>query len=558
MRLSKMMFKTLRDDPSDAELISHKLLVRADYIKRQGMGSYMFLPLGIRVLRKIENIIREEMDNVGLLEVSMPKLLSEDVYATRLKSFGDTMFRLKDRNGKGMCLGPTHEEVFTLLVKDMVSSYKQLPVGLYQIGVKFRDEIRPRFGLQRSKEFEMKDAYTYHTNKKSLDEWYDKIKEAYNRVFRRLELDFVPVLADNGTMGGSDSQEFMVKSAVGEDELVCCEHCGYAANIEKAVCIPQELPTTLQMEYLEKVHTPNTKTIEDVSNFLHKQVTQFVKSVVYSTDKGIVLALVRGDRDVEEIKLQNIVGASQIELATAEQIKSIGSVAGYVGATKDLHDVVVIADNEVKQMTNFVMGANETDMHYKGCNQKDLTVSQFADIRKAQTGDACPQCGKPLHIIRGIEVGHIFKLGTRYTKELNCKYLDENGKEQIMEMGCYGIGVTRAMSATVEQHNDEKGIVWPEAIAPYKVAVVIANQKNEEQVRAGEELYNTLANMGVEVLLDDRKESIGVKLNDAELIGVPYIIVAGKAITNNEYEFTTRKTLQKENKTLTEIKKFFS
>lgn len=549
-----MMFKTLREDPSDAELVSHKLLVRADYIKRQGMGSYMFLPLGVRVLKKIEDIIREEMDGVGLLEVSMPKLLSEDVYATRLKSFGDTMFRLKDRNGKGLCLGPTHEEVFTLLVKDMVSSYKQLPVGLYQIGVKFRDEIRPRFGLQRSKEFEMKDAYTYHTDKASLDEWYDKIKDAYGRVFKRLELDFVPVMADNGAMGGSDSQEFMVKSSVGEDELACCESCGYAANVEKAPgVVDDKIPTTLQMEYIEEVETPNCKTIADVANFFHKQVNQFVKSVVYKTDKGTVLALVRGDRDVEEVKLQNLLGATEMSLASYEDIEKIGSVAGYVGATKDLHDVTVIADNEVKYMTNFVMGANKKDKHYRGCNQKDLVVNQFSDIRKVQDGDICPRCGKSLHIIRGIEVGHIFKLGTRYTKELNCKYLDENGKEQIMEMGCYGIGVTRAMSATVEQHNDSKGIVWPMSIAPYKVVIVIANQKNDEQVKAGESLYKELSDRGVEVLLDDRKESIGVKLNDAELIGVPYIVVAGKSLNEGKYEFVTRKTLEKEYKTFDEV-----
>lgn len=540
-----MFFKTYREAPSDAELTSHKLLVRAGYIKKQSAGIYVFMPLGLRVLKKIENIVREEMDNAGCVELSMPKLLTEDVYATRIETFGSNMFRLNDRNGKPMCLGPTHEEAFALTVKDNISSYKQLPITLYQIGEKFRDEVRPRFGLQRAKEFIMKDAYSFHTDKKSLDETYDDMKNAYCKVFDRIDLDYVPVDADNGAMGGSGSQEFMVKSTVGEDEIAYCPHCNYAANVEKAEVIVEQSNNAKSSNTMKKVATPNMKTIEQLVAFFGKEEKDFLKAVVYFVDGKTVVALCRGDREIEEIKLANYlnVNADNLAMATHEQIKSIGSVAGYVGPTSCIKGAIVVADNEVKTMTDFIMGANEVDVHFENANITDLVVSDYIDLRKIVKGDLCPNC-KTGHIdmIRGIEVGHIFKLGTRYTKALDVKYLDENGKSQIMEMGCYGIGISRALSACVEQHNDEKGIIWPQSVAPYQVIVVTANYKDDTQVALGEQLYTTLKEHHVEVLLDDRKENAGVKFKDAELIGIPHIVIVGRRAGEQIVEYENRES----------------
>lgn len=553
-----MFFKTYREAPSDAELTSHKLLVRAGYIKKQSAGIYIFMPLGLRVLKKIENIVREEMDNAGCVELSMPKLLTEDVYATRIETFGSNMFRLDDRNGKPMCLGPTHEEAFALTVKDNVSSYKQLPITLYQIGEKFRDEVRPRFGLQRAKEFIMKDAYSFHTDKKSLDETYEDMKKAYCKVFDRLKLDYVPVDADNGAMGGSGSQEFMVKSLVGEDEIAYCPHCNYAANVEKAEVLVKEQKDNLSNQQMKKVATPNMKTIEQLVSFFEKEEKDFLKAVVYFVEGKTIVALCRGDREIEEIKLANYlhVNADNLTMATHEQIKNIGSVAGYVGPTASIKNAIVVADNEVKTMTDFIMGANEMDMHYDHANVSDLVVSDYIDLRKIVKGDLCPNCKEGhIDLIRGIEVGHIFKLGTRYTKALDVKYLDENGKSQIMEMGCYGIGISRALSACVEQHNDEKGIIWPEAIAPYKVIVVVANYKDAEQIELGEKVYQTLINNGVEVVLDNRKESAGVKFKDAELIGIPHIIIVGRRASEQIVEYENRIVNEKTECSVDEIMK---
>lgn len=544
MRLSQMFFKTYREAPSDAELTSHKLLVRAGYIKKQSAGIYIYMPLGIKVLQKVKKIVREEMDKAGCIELSMPKLMPEEVYETRIKAFGSSMFRLNDRNGKPMCLGPTHEEMFTYVVKDNVTSYKQLPVTLYQIGDKFRDEVRPRFGLQRAKEFIMKDAYSYHVDSKSLDETYEVMKNAYCNTFDRLKLDYVPVFADNGAMGGSGSQEFMVKSDVGEDDIVVCSNCNYAANVEKAESVA-EIVEDIELLDIEKVSTPKMSTIEQLTNFLQITNKKMVKAVVYNTDKGIVVALCRGDREIEEVKVINHLKVNELMMATHDDIEKIGSVAGYVGATKELKNVYVVADEEVKHMKNFVMGANEYDVHYKNANVKDLVVNAYIDLRKVQNGDTCKICGGKVQVIRGIEVGHIFKLGNHYTKALDCKYLDENGESKVMEMGCYGIGVSRAMSACVEQHNDEAGIIWPEEIAPYKVIVIVANSKDELQVNLGEEIYKKLKDKNIEVVLDDRKESAGVKFKDAELIGIPYIVVVGRDSANGNVEFIVRDGLNK-------------
>ncbi|MBQ7352079.1 MAG: proline--tRNA ligase [Clostridia bacterium] len=544
MKLSNMFFKTFREDPANAEINSHKLLVRAGYIKQLGNGIFTYLPMGLKVLEKIKNIIREEMNAKGAIELQMPILLPQEIYANRIQTFGNTMYKLQDSTGKDYCLGPTHEEPFTFLVKESINSYKQLPITLYQIQNKYRDEIRARFGLQRAKEFIMKDAYSYDTSVENLDKSFGKMKDAYTNIFTRLGLDFVPVEADNGVMGGAGSIEFMVKADIGEDEIIVCD-CGYGANTEKAECVFEQVDnSSVERKEKELVHTPNTKTIEELTEFLQVSKDNFLKAVVYSTDKGVAVALVRGDRDVEEVKLQNNLGAISMEMATPEQIISIGSVAGFVGAL-NLKDCIVVADNDVKNMVNFVIGANKQDYHYVNANLEDLNINYFADIKKMRAGDKCPRCGGIVRTVRGIEVGHIFKLGTRYSKALECKYLDENGKEQYMIMGCYGIGVSRTFSALVEQNCDEKGIVWPEIVAPYKIEIVVANNKDELQKSVANDLYEKLIDSKDEILLDDRNESFGVKLNDAELIGVPYIVIVGRGAKDGVVEFIKRSTLEK-------------
>ena len=553
MRISKSFFKTYRDAPNDAEINSHKLLVRAGYIKKQSAGIYIYLPLGLRVLDKIKKVVAEEMDAIGAVQVQMPMLLNQEVYESRLKNFGSEMFRLKDGSGKDFCLGPTHEEVFTQVVKDNITSYKQLPISLYQINTKFRDEIRPRFGLQRAKEFLMKDAYSYDKDEAGLNESYENMRKAYCKVFERLGLDYVAVYADCGYMGGNGSQEFMVKSNVGEDEITVCDACNYAANLEKAECIYNGAESTEEGGKFEEVATPEVKTIKELTDFFGVEESNFLKAVVYDTDKGVVVALVRGDREVEEKKLINAIKTIKLEMATPEQIVKLGSVAGFVGP-KNLNGAYVIADEEVKGMINFVCGANKDNVHFKNMNIKDIEVNEYKDIRKVVSGDLCPDCGKPMRIIRGIEVGHIFKLGTHYTKIMDCTYLDENGKKQYMIMGCYGIGISRTLSACVEQCSDEKGIVWPEVIAPYKVEILTANQKDMTQVEVADSLYDYFNSNHTEVLYDDRKDSFGVKLNDAELIGIPYIVIVGRDAVNGSVEFINRKTGERKVVSIDEVK----
>ena len=545
MRLTNMFFKTFREDPAGAEINSHKFLLKAGYIKQMGNGIFTYLPLGLKVLKNIRKIIREEMNNSGAIELQMPILLPQEIYANRLDTFGNTMYKLKDSTGKDYCLGPTHEEPFTYLVKESIKSYKQLPITLYQIQNKYRDEIRARFGLQRAKEFIMKDAYSYDTSEKGLDISFNKMKDAYEKIFTRLGLDFVPVEADNGVMGGAGSIEFMVKADIGEDELIVCD-CGYGANTEKAEClfIPADTSSILRRP-IELVNTPNVKTIEDVANYLGVREDSLVKAVVYNSEKGLIVALVNGTREVEEVKLKNNVGVLNLEMATPEEIASIGSVAGFVGA-KDLKNVIIVADNDIQNMVNFVIGGNKQDYHYINANLEDLTIEYFADIKKAINGDICPRCGRNVRTVRGIEVGHIFKLGTKYSKALECKFLDEQGKEQYMIMGCYGIGVSRTLSAVVEQNCDEKGMVWPEDIAPYKLEIVVANIKDEVQRCVADKLYQEL-NIDDSVLYDDRNETFGVKLNDAELIGIPYIIIVGRGAKDNQIELIKRSTLESVN-----------
>ncbi len=557
MRISRMFFKTYKEDPQDAEIKSHKLLVRAGYIKKQTAGVYMFMPLGVRVLHKLCNVIREEMDRAGACEMQMTSLLPIETYAGRLEHFGKDMFRLNDRSGKELCLGPSHEEVFTGVMKDAVTSYKQLPLTLYQIQTKFRDEVRPRFGLMRGKEFLMKDAYSFDVDKTGLDQSYNIMAETYKRIFNRLHLDYVIVNADNGTMGGSMSQEFMVKSNIGEDEIIVCD-CGYAANTEKAECQFAQLDNSnIQRLPMTKRHTPHLKTIADLVVPLNKKESDMLKAVVYKIDnKDIVVALLPGDREVEEIKLIRATGGINIEMASVDDIASIGSVAGFVGAI-DLKNCKIVADNSVKNMVNFIIGANEADYHYANANLEDIHIDMYADIKKAAEGDMCPRCGGTLHSIRGIEVGHIFKQGTHYSELLQCKFLDENGKSRYMEAGAYGIGVTRTLSALVEQNSDDAGIILPEEIAPYKVNIVIANIKSADQVEVAERLYNHFLDRKVEVLLDDRADAIGAKLKDAELIGIPYIIVVGKYTSEGKAELINRLTGEKTIVLLDDIAKMF-
>lgn len=543
MKMSNLLLPTLREVPADAEITSHKLMLRAAMVRKLGSGIYSYLPLGLRVLWKVEQIIREEMNNAGAQELLMPALLPAEAYQAsgRWEVFGPSMFKLKDRYERDYCLGPTHEELFTQTVIDNVKSYKEYPMTLYQIQTKYRDEARPRFGVIRSREFIMKDAYSFDTTDAGLDESYKKMYDAYNKIFTRLGLDFTVVDADSGAMGGSGSQEFMVKSPVGEDGIAYCDACGYAANYEKAECVATEKESTDGDLDMEKIHTPNVHTIEELVDFMGAKPYNFAKTIIYKADEKYVAAMVRGDREVNEVKLKNLVGCiDDLELAEPFMVRQLTNAevgfAGPVGL-----DIPVYADREVEMMRNFIIGANETDMHYKNVNiGKDFTPSVIADIRVIEEGDACPKCGKPIKTAQGIEVGHIFKLGTKYSKALGLTYQDEDGESKVVTMGCYGIGVTRCLSAAVEQNNDENGIIWPVAIAPFEAIVIPVNSKTEEQTEAAEKIYEELKAEGIDVLIDDRNERPGVKFKDADLIGIPVRIVVGKKIGEGIVEYKER------------------
>ena len=547
MRMSRLLMPTLREVPAEAELISHKLMLRAGLIRKLAAGIYSYLPLGLRSLKKVEQIVREEMDNAGAQELLMAALLPAEAYQAsgRWEVFGPSMFKLKDRNNRDFCLGPTHEELFTQAVIDNVKSYKEYPMTLYQIQTKYRDEGRPRFGLMRGREFIMKDAYSFDLDEKGLDESYKKMYDAYCRIFTRLGLNFTIVDADSGAMGGSGSQEFMVKSPVGEDGIAYCDDCGYAANYEKCACIPTK---TVQIEgdlALEKIFTPNSHTIDELVESLGMEAHNFAKTIIYKADDKYIAAMVRGDREVNEVKLKNLIGCTDdLELAEPAVVRDITNAqvgfAGPIGL-----EIPVYADKEVALMQNFVVGANETDMHFKNVNiGRDFEPTQVADIRVVETGDECPMCGGKIKSEQGIEVGHIFKLGTKYSDALGLKYLDEESKHKTVVMGCYGIGVTRCLAAAVEQMHDDNGIIWPVSIAPYEAVVIPANYKSEEQMTAGEKLYEELSAAGIETVLDDRDERAGVKFKDADLIGFPVRLVAGKKIGEGIVEYKER-TMEK-------------
>ena len=549
MRLSEAFLKTYKEAPKEAEIISHQLMLRASMIKQLTRGVYSYLPLGYRVLRKIENITREEMDRAKAQEIFMPVLQPASLWeeSGRWFAYGPELMRLKDRNEREFALGPTHEEVVTDIVRNMVSSYKDLPFNLYQIQTKFRDEIRPRFGLMRGREFIMKDAYSFHIDQKSLDEEYINMKSAYERIFTRCGLNFRAVEADSGSIGGDSSHEFMVLAESGEDDILYDDSSNYAANVEKAVSIIELKESDEKKLTKELVKTPHAKTIEDLANFLNIPKEKTVKAVMLKevTEDGenFVLALIRGDLDVNSIKLKNAIGAKiELEMMTPEECERFGLVPGYAGSYEKKDGLKVVIDETVKYVRNFALGANKEEYHYINVNIEDIVYDLVADIRKAKEGDTSPDGKGTLKLAKGIEVGHIFKLGDKYSKALNATVLDENGKQQIIKMGCYGIGISRVMAAAIEQNHDEFGIIWPKNIAPYLVDVIIANIKDETQVSLGEKIYTELSDNGIETVLDDRNERAGFKFKDADLIGFPLKIVVGKGAAEGIVEIKDRRT----------------
>ena len=544
MRVSKLFMSTQREVPSDAEIVSHQLMLRAGLMRKAAAGIYSYMPMGYRAYRKVEAIVRDEMNKAGAQELIMPAVLPAETYMAsgRWEKFGPEMFRLKDRGGRQFCLGPTHEEPFTEAVRDTIRSYRQLPVTLYQIQHKYRDEKRPRFGVVRSREFVMKDAYSFDVDEAGLDKSYLIMKDAYCKIFDRCSLDYILVDADSGAMGGSGSQEFMVKSSVGEDAIAYCPDCSYAANEEKAPCPKVPAAKDFEMLEMEKIETPHVKTIEELMDFMKASPKAFAKTILYNIDGKIVAVMVRGDREINETKLGNLFDATEMNLASFEEVERVtGAAVGFAGPVGLKEKVEVIADYEIMAMENFIVGANETDYHFKNVNVgRDFNPDRVVDVRCAVEGDPCPKCGKPMAMCRGIEVGHIFKLGTKYSDALHCIYLDKDGKENSMIMGCYGIGVSRTLAAIIEQHYDENGIIWPMAVAPYQVIVVPTTSQDEAVVKMAEEIHEALEKAGVEVLIDDREERAGVKFKDADLIGIPVRITVGRKAAEGKVEYKLR------------------
>ncbi len=545
MKQSMTLIPTLREVPADAEIKSHQLLLRAGFVRQNASGIYSYLPMAQRVLKKIETIVREEMDNAGAVELLMPAMQQAELWqeSGRWYTYGPELMRLNDRHDREFALGATHEEVITSLVRDEVKSYKRLPLALYQIQTKFRDEKRPRFGLLRGREFIMKDAYSFHSSQESLDLVYDRLFTAYSNIFSRCGLDFRAVIADSGAMGGKDTHEFMVLSDVGEDTIAYSDTSNYAANIEMAPVVNTYEKSDEPQKDMEKVLTENKKSIDEVVSFLNVDASKCIKSLLFKVDDQYVLVLVRGDHEVNDIKLKNLYAASVVELATPEETKeilgcSIGSL-GPVGVNK----VEIVADPAVQAIVNGVCGANEEHHHFINVNaDKDFTVTKYADIRFIQEGDLSPDGLGKIVFAKGIEVGHVFKLGTRYSEAMNATYLDENGKSQPMIMGCYGIGVSRTLAAVAEQFNDENGLVWPAQVAPFEIHLIPINLKDEAQAKLASELYEQFKTQAFEVLMDDRAERPGVKFADSDLIGLPVRVTVGKKAAEGIVELKVRKT----------------
>ncbi len=546
MRTSQLYAPTLREVPAEAEVISHKLMLRAGMIRKAAGGLYTYLPLAWRTIKKIEQIIREEMDAAGGQEIAMPIVQPSELWKEtgRWEVYGDEMFRVNDRHGREFCLGPTHEEMVTSIVRDEVRSYKQLPLMLYQIQNKYRDEIRPRFGLMRGREFIMKDLYSFDKDEEGMRVSYKKMYDAYTNIFTRCGLTFRPVEADNGAIGGGGSHEFTVLADAGESSIAYCEKCDYAASDEKAELKTIHTEAEDQLP-LEKVATPGTKTIALLADYLKVPVEKTIKAVAYQTEKDeVVLAFVRGDHEVNEVKVLNAVGAIALRMADETAIRAVGGEPGFMSPIGVKKGTKIVVDVTVMEMVNAVAGANEADAHYKNVTPKrDFGETIVADIRLVQEGDPCPHCGAPLKMTRGIEAGQVFMLGTKYSEALHATFLDESGKEKPLVMGCYGIGVGRTMAAAIEQNNDKDGIIWPRAIAPFEVVVVPVNAKVPEQLDLAEQIYSELKAAGVDVLLDDRKERAGVKFKDCDLIGYPLRVTVGpKTVEEGTIELRIRKT----------------
>lgn len=548
MKASKMLISTLKEAPNEAKIASHVLLLRAGMIKNEVAGVYNYLPFGLRVLNKIEKIIREEMDDSGAIEILCSALQPKELWVEsgRWMKYGPELMRFKDRHEREFCLGPTHEEIFTSMARDLIKSSKALPINLYQIQTKYRDEVRPRFGLMRGREFIMKDAYSFDKDEKGLDASYQNMYETYTKIFTRLGLHFQAVLADTGNIGGNGSHQFMALSDIGESEIVYCDECGYAADVEKATIKLNPQANELEKP-LELVNTPNQRTIEEISKFLNVDPAKTAKTIIYHDyqNNKLVAAVVRGDREINEIKLVNAIDSNEnyLELAKDEEILSIGSVHGYCGP-KGINCEVYI-DEEVALMKNVVIGANQKDYHYINANFGRDFTGTICDLKKATAGDLCPVCGKPMKQNRGIEVGQIFKLQTKYSEAMKCTYVNEEGKNIPMVMGCYGIGVTRTLQSIVEQYHDDFGIKWPLNVAPYHAVIVPINYKDEAQADLANKIYTKLKENHIEVILDDRDAKPGFKFKDWELIGIPYMIVCGKRTNEGIVEFKDRQTMEK-------------
>ena len=541
MKLKKSYFYTIREDIRDEESVSGNLLVRSGMIRKSSSGIYMFLPLGYKVMKNIEKIVREEMENIDVGELLMPAMIPEEVYieSKRRDSFGSDMFTLKDRFDKHYCLAPTHEELFAMAASYKVKSYKDLPFSIYQIQDKFRDEPRPRYGLIRVREFLMKDAYSFDVDEKGLDNSYKDMYNAYKKIFTRLGINYKIVKSDTGAMGGSLSEEFQAITDIGEDKLVICDDCGYAANTDVAKCTLLTKDSDEQIKVRELIKTPNAGKIEEVADILKESKDKFVKTLIYNIDDKYYAVLVRGDHEVNEAKLKKLLKANEVLLATQEMVEEITNAkigfAGPIGL-----DIPVILDNEIMNMKNFIVGANKTDYHYKNVNLEDFNYLLVDDIRTVTFDDVCPKCGKSLEFKSGIEIGNTFKLGTKYSECLNLTYLNKDNKNEYVHMGSYGIGIGRCMAAVVEQHNDEKGIIWPVEIAPFKVTIVVVNTDDDAQMDAANYLYENLRKQGISTILDDRQERVGVKFNDMDLIGIPIRITVGNKINEQIVEIKMR------------------
>jgi len=547
MRYSKCFIPTYKETPAEAEVISHQLMLRAGMIRKLTSGIYTYLPAGLKALKKVENIIREEMNRSGAVELLMPAVQPAELWqeSNRWEAYGRELLRFKDRHNRDACLGPTHEEVITDLIRREIQSYRQMPVNLYQIQNKFRDEIRPRFGVMRCREFIMKDAYSFDVDESAADRSYEIMYDAYSRIFQRCGLKFRAVEADTGSIGGSFSHEFMVLADTGEDEIVSCSKCSYAANLEKAEVQwngDQQALSAEAIKGLEKVETPNVRTIDELTAFLSVPAHHIVKTLIFSSDGDVVAALIRGDHEVNEVKLKNYLGAEQLTLADPALVEEVtGAPMGFAGPVG--LKAKIIADQAVQGMSNFVTGGNEMDLHLRNVNlERDFRAHDFVDLRLVTPEDPCPRCGGKLRFDRGIEVGHVFKLGTKYSKAMRAVYLDEHGEEQLIFMGCYGIGVGRTVAAAIEQNHDENGIIFPISMAPFEVVILPLQMHEKTVVESSEAVYEALLERGIDVLLDDRDVRGGIKFKDADLLGTPVRITLGaRSLKDGQAELKIRR-----------------